>query len=571
MLKNLRIKNYALVEDLDIEFYPGLNVLTGATGAGKSIIVGAVNLVLGERVTTEMVRTGAEEAIIEGIFEIGSKDLIQKLLASLGILLDENILIIRREVSSKGASRCFVNDKQVTLANLKLIGDRLADLHGQHQHQSLLNISNHLEYLDNFGDLNQLKEEVSQIYFQLRSKIKELDEIQKSEKENQEKKQLYSFQVNEIERANLSLGEDEKLLEGKKILENIEILHQILSTAYKELYDSENSVSQRLSFSKKELDKASQIDSKFKDYTKALETSLIQISDISRFFEKYLNNLEFDPQRLEEIRERLNLINSLKKKYGSEISEIFKYAEELLKKLDLFENLDEKIESLNKEIEVLAKTLKKNVLLLSDKRKEKGEELAKKMKKELSFLGMEKTEFEVRISYKEDECGLLELNGKKYYVDEKGIDNIEFFVSPNPGEELKPLAKIASGGEISRIMLGLKSILAKSDRIPTMIFDEVDVGIGGEVADSVGKRLKSLSSNHQIICITHLQQIASQAQHHFKVFKETEKQRTVTKIKELNEKERVKEIARMISGEKISELTLKHAKEMIKDNKSNAD
>ena len=571
MLKNLRIKNYALVEDLDIEFYPGLNVLTGATGAGKSIIVGAVNLVLGERATTEMVRTGAEEAIIEGIFEIGRKDLIQKLLASLGILLDENILIIRREVSSKGASRCFVNDKQVTLANLKLIGDRLADLHGQHQHQSLLNISNHLEYLDNFGDLNQLKEEVSQIYFQLRSKIKELDEIQKSEKENQEKKQLYSFQVNEIERANLSLGEDEKLLEGKKILENIEILHQILSSAYKELYDSENSVSQRLSFSKKELDKASQIDSKFKDYTKALETSLIQISDISRFFEKYLNNLEFDPQRLEEIRERLNLINSLKKKYGSEISEIFKYAEELLKKLDLFENLDEKIESLSKEIEVLAKTLKKNVLLLSDKRKEKGEELAKKMKKELSFLGMEKTEFEVRISYKEDECGLLELNGKKYYVDEKGIDNIEFFVSPNPGEELKPLAKIASGGEISRIMLGLKSILAKSDRIPTMIFDEVDVGIGGEVADSVGKRLKSLSSNHQIICITHLQQIASQAQHHFKVFKETEKQRTVTKIKELNEKERVKEIARMISGEKISELTLKHAKEMIKDNKSNAD
>ena len=571
MLKNLRIKNYALVEDLDIEFYPGLNVLTGATGAGKSIIVGAVNLVLGERATTEMVRTGAEEAIIEGIFEIGSKDLIQKLLASLGILLDENILIIRREVSSKGASRCFVNDKQVTLANLKLIGDRLADLHGQHQHQSLLNISNHLEYLDNFGDLNQLKEEVSQIYFQLRSKIKELDEIQKSEKENQEKKQLYSFQVNEIERANLSLGEDEKLLEGKKILENIEILHQILSSAYKELYDSENSVSQRLSFSKKELDKASQIDSKFKDYTKALETSLIQISDISRFFEKYLNNLEFDPQRLEEIRERLNLINSLKKKYGSEISEIFKYAEELLKKLDLFENLDEKIESLNKEIEVLAKTLKKNVLLLSDKRKEKGEELAKKMKKELSFLGMEKTEFEVRISYKEDECGLLELNGKKYYVDEKGIDNIEFFVSPNTGEELKPLAKIASGGEISRIMLGLKSVLAKSDRIPTMIFDEVDVGIGGEVADSVGKRLKSLSSNHQIICITHLQQIASFAQHHFKVFKETEKQRTVTKIKELNEKERVKEIARMISGEKISELTLKHAKEMIKDNKSNAD
>jgi DNA repair protein RecN (Recombination protein N) len=571
MLKNLRIKNYALVEDLDIEFYPGLNVLTGATGAGKSIIVGAVNLVLGERATTEMVRTGADEATIEGIFEIEKKDLFPKLLASLGILLDENILIIRREVSSKGASRCFVNDKQVTLTNLKLIGDRLADLHGQHQHQSLLNVSNHLEYLDNFGDLNQFQEEVGLTYFQLKSKIKELDEIQKHEKENQEKKQLYSFQANEIERANLSLGEDEKLLEERKILDNIETLHQILSGAYKELYDSENSVSQRLSFSKKEIEKASQIDSEFKDHTQALDTSLIQISDISRFLEKYLIRLEFDPQRLEEIRERLNLINSLKKKYGPKLTEILEYAEELRKTLDLFQNLGEKIDILKKEIETLTDILKERALFLSNKRKEKGEQLAKKIKKELSFLGMEKTEFEIRISYKEDENGLIKLNGKRYYVDEKGMNYVEFFVSPNPGEELKPLAKIASGGEISRIMLGLKSILAKSDQIPTMIFDEVDVGIGGEVADSVGKRLRSLSSNHQIICITHLQQIASFAQHHFRVFKETEKNRTVTKIKELNEKERVKEIARMISGEKISELTLRHAKEMIKGIKSNAD
>jgi DNA repair protein RecN (Recombination protein N) len=568
MLKSLRIKHYAIIDDLDIEFYPGLNVLTGATGAGKSIIVGAVNLVLGERATTEMVRTGADEATIEGIFEIEKRDAFTRLLASLGIPLDENILIIRREVFSKGASRCFINDKQVTLTNSKLIGDRLADLHGQHQHQSLLNVSNHLEYLDNFGVLNQLQEEVSLIYFQLKSKIKELTEIQKHEKENQEKKQLYGFQVNEIERANLRLGEDEKLLEERKILDNIEILHQILSSAYKELYDSENSVSQRLSFSKKEIEKASQIDPKFKDHTQALDTSLIQISDISRFLEKYLIGLEFDPQRLEEIRERLNLINSLKKRYGSKITEILAYAKELRNKLDLFENLSERVDSLMKEIETLTETLKAKALFLSNKRKEKGEELAKKMKRELSFLGMEKTEFEVKISYKEDENGLIKLDGKRYYVDEKGMDYAEFFVSPNPGEELKPLAKIASGGEISRIMLGLKSILAKSDQIPTMIFDEVDVGIGGEVADSVGKRLQSLSSNHQIICITHLQQIASFAHHHFKVFKETEKQRTVTKIKELNEKEREKEIARMISGEKIS---LKHAQEMIKGIGSDAD
>jgi DNA repair protein RecN (Recombination protein N) len=284
--------------------------------------------------------------------------------------------------------------------------------------------------------------------------------------------------------------------------------------------------------------------------------------------EGYKDSLEFDPEKLEIIRERLNLINTLKKKYGNTIDEILIYAEKIKEDLNKIENKDQIITGLKEEIKRLSDTFKKDCLLLSQKRKTKASDLAKKIQATLSGLGMYKTKFEVKITSQEDENGLLEIDDKRYFADQKGMDQVEFFVSPNPGEELKPLAKIASGGEISRIMLALKSILAKADQISTMIFDEIDVGIGGEVASSVGKSLKNLALSHQVIVITHLQQIASSADHQFKVFKESLKGRTVTQIKKLEEEERVKEIARMISGEKISELTLKQAKEMIKTTNS---
>ena len=578
MLKNLRIRNYALVEDLEVEFHPGLNVLTGATGAGKSIIVGAVNLILGERASSDVVRTGFDTAIVETTFKPKPDFVFKNLLSQLAIdCLDhqdpaDNTLIIRREVSSRGVSRCFANDRQITLGTVKVIGDRLADLHGQHEHQSLLNVARHIEYLDDFaqtgtrmgGDLNNLLASASQNYYRLKEKQKQLEESEKNRKLDQERKTLYDFQIKEIEKANLSSGEEERLIQDKKILENTEELYQLSSSIYQNLYEGEGSIQERLAISAKEMKRGSELDSRLKEPKEILDSSMIQLQELSRFLERYKDSLEFDPEKLEMIRERLNLINTLKKKYGNTIDEILTYAQKIKEDLNKIENKDQIIDELKEEIKRLSEIFKKDCLLLSQKRKTKAFDLAKKIQASLTGLGMDKTKFEVQITSREDENGLLEIDGRRYFADEKGMDRVEFFVSPNPGEELKPLAKIASGGEISRIMLGLKSILAKSDQVSTMIFDEIDVGIGGEVASAVGKSLKNLSSSHQVIVITHLQQIASQADHHFKVFKESLKRRTVTKIKKLKEGERVAEIARMISGETIGELALKQAFEMIK-------
>jgi DNA repair protein RecN (Recombination protein N) len=565
MLKELRIRNFAIVEYLAVEFFPGLNVLTGATGAGKSIIIGALNLALGERASQEMIRTGADCAIVEAVFEIKPKNLIETNLSELGILCHENQLIIRREISNKGVSRCFMNDRLVTLANLKSVGDLLADLHGQHEHQSLLDSREHLTYLDNYAEAGDLLARAGDGYFRLKRKLEELEEMKKIDKVSREKRELYQFQLNEITRAGLSVEEEEKLSTEKKILENSEALFQIASMVFQELYDIDGSIIERLSLTKKELEKGGEYDPRLKDHIENLNSAILQLNDSSRFLQGYKDSLNFDPEKLEKIRERLNLINSLKKKYGQSIEEVLNYADKIKTDLEKIENRDELIQKTEQEIEDLKEILKTDSMLLSDKRKEKGSELSKKIKKELSFLGMERCDFEVKISQREEENGLLEINCKRYYVDEKGLDQVEFYVSPNPGEELKPLAKIASGGEISRIMLALKSVLAKSDQIPTMIFDEVDVGIGGEIAEAVGKRMKTVSLTHQIICITHLQQIASKTDYHFKVYKEVSKNRTVTKIKLLSREERIKEIARMIGGKKISDLSLEHAAEMIEE------
>jgi DNA repair protein RecN (Recombination protein N) len=564
MLRNLRIKNYALVEELEVEFQPGLNVITGATGAGKSIIVGAVNLILGERASSDAVRTGFDIANIEAFFELPDDRNLRGLLSELGISPSENTLIIRREISTKGQSRCYVNDRLVTLTSLKSIGDRLADLHGQHEHQSLLNTERHIEYLDHYGDLDQVLSRVGGTYRLLRAKQKELDDLKNSKRLDEERRKLYEFQIQEIEKANLSLDEEERLIQEKKVLENIEILFELSSNVYHQLYESEVSILERITSLSKELKRACQIDSRLKEPDETLESCVIKLQEISRFMEDYKGRLEFDPEKLEMIRERLSLLNTLKKRYGKSVEEILTYKEQIKSELEWIENKDETINGLERGIDELSQNLQKECILLSQKRRAKASELSRRIQKALTDLGMDKTRFEIRINQREAENGLVAIDGRRFVATEKGMDEVEFFVSPNIGEEPKPLAKIASGGEISRIMLALKSILAKTDRVESMIFDEIDVGIGGEVASAVGKSLKNLASSHQVIVITHLQQIASQADHHFKVFKEGVKGRTVTRIKKLDKEERVKEIARMISGEKISEVTLKQAKEMIK-------
>jgi DNA repair protein RecN (Recombination protein N) len=534
--------------------------------------VGAVDLILGERASSQVVRTGSETATIEAVFQPPKDQMIKEILAGLGMTPQEETLLIRREISSKGQNKCFLNDRLITLTSLKSLGDRLADLHGQHEHQSLLNVERHTEFLDHYGDLNNLLSLVGDVYFILRQKRKELVDLRTNKKMDEEKRQLYQFQIQEVQKANLYQQEEDKLAKERKILENAETLFQMASNLYHQLHESEASVLERLSVLSRDLKKGAGIDSRLKDQGVALESCLITLQDVARSVEDYKAHLEFDPEKLEMIRERLNLISTLKKKYGRDVEDILKYKVQIESELNQIENKDNIIENLEEETTKLSGDLKKACCLLSGKRKEKAFQLSRRIQKTLTGLGMDKTKFEIRISQKEDPHGLIELDGKRLFADEKGMDQLEFFVSPNPGEEPKPLAKIASGGEISRIMLALKSILAKVDRVETMIFDEIDVGIGGEVASAVGKSLKDLASSHQVIVITHLQQIASQADHHFKVFKEGIKGRTVTRIKRLDPEERVKEIARMISGEKVSQVTLKQAKEMIKaEEKSSGD
>jgi DNA repair protein RecN (Recombination protein N) len=449
-----------------------------------------------------------------------------------------------------------------------MIGDGLADLHGQHQHQALLDTNKHIEYLDSFGGLIELVEKVGDSFKSLKDKMEQLRILREQEKKDQERKELSVFQVEEIKKAGLEPDEEQKLLERKRVLENAEELHRLVSSVSAGLYEDDDSVAEKLSFHWDELKKAAELDSKLKEHLQNLESALIQVEETSRILSKYKESIDFDAGELEKIADRLDLINHLKKKYGQSVQEIFGYAKKIEQDLEKISSRAEDIRQKESEVEKLTAELKTQTILLSSKRKDRGVELSKRIQKELFYLGMEKTKFEVRISATLDEFGLLKVDGKKYYVDEKGMDRVEFFVCPNPGEELKPLAKIASGGEISRIMLALKVILSKMDHINTLVFDEIDVGIGGQVAQAVGGKLKSLACDCQVICITHLQQIASQADHHFKVFKEMSEKRMITKLKQLNSTERVEEIARLISGKKITPIALKQAAQMIEEGKS---
>ncbi len=565
MLKTLRVKDYAIIEDLEIDVPSGLNILTGSTGAGKSILIGALGLVLGEKADADLIRSGASQAKVEAIFELKKNSALYNFLQNESLVSPDHSLIIRREISSKGTSKIFVNDKAVTLSTLKSIGDFLVDLHGQHQHQSLLDNRKHVDFLDNFGNYTEFLDAVRNSYSGVKEKSAELRKLQEQEKIAQDKKELFTFQLAEIEKANLQPGEEEKLTQEKSVLENVERLSQIVGAILENLSEADTSVSSRLSLAQKELNQASTWDKSLQEPLEQLENSNIQIKELNRFFDNYKNKLEYDPEKLNFIRERLDLLIKLKKKYGKSVDEILAYADEIRKSLSLLETRSEQITSLEMEIEKIREMLRDNCVKLSTARKKKALELQKKISRELAFLGMEKTRFEIQVDYQEDENGLTHLDGKKYKVDQKGLDQVEFLISPNPGEELEPLAKIASGGEISRIMLALKSALAEADEVPTLIFDEIDSGLGGEVAHKVGKKLKDLSLSHQVLAITHLQQIASVADQHFKVFKEVKGERTSTKIKKLSKQERVSEIARMLSGKKVTPLAEKQASQLLEE------
>jgi len=565
MLKSLQVKDYALIENIYVEFGKGLNIITGETGAGKSILIDAMSLLLGERAAAEVIRKGAAKSIIEGIFNVEGNKKIKYLLEENEIdFLPE--LIMRREISQKGSNRCFINDTPVTLALIKDAGNLLVDLHGQHDHQSLLRTETHIEFLDEFGGNEELLNEYRTHYKNLTTLLNEFQALKGKEIALNEKKEIYSYQIKEIDTVSPEEGEEEKLSEELNILENSEELLELTSAVYQSIYDSENSVYDSLNRIKNEIDKLVSIDKTFSEPMQECENALALVKDISEFIGKYKSKIDLEHEHIEKIRDRLGAINLLKKKYGGSVKALLEHRKKIGEEFELAENYSERIFELQKNILSVREECGLAAEIISKRRKETAKKLQRDVVGSLSYLGIPDSVFTIAIKQKSAEEAsedFITANGKKFKYNFFGYDEIEFFITTNLGEDVKPLAKVASGGEVSRIMLALKTSLAKNDKLPLLIFDEIDTGVSGRIAQKVGESLKSLAGFHQIIAITHLPQIAGMANFHFSVEKKLTEERMVSTIRQLNQKERINEIAKLMSGENITAASLKGAKELM--------
>ncbi len=564
MLKTLLIKNYALLVDEEIEFSDKLNILTGETGAGKTIILNALGTILGDRVSSSIVREGASKAIIEGIFQIENSQLIDFLKKN-DLALDGDEMILRREISDNNRSRAFVNDTPVQLTTLQEIGDLIVDLHGQHDHQSLLKIKNHLTFLDEFGSLESEVKEVSDSYGTLQSLIAEFEQLENKQGSLKEKREHYSFQINEINKIDPSPDEEDDLLKEEKITQNRERLFNSTNEFYKILYEGENSVLEQLSRVTSGLRDLVEVDEEFKTAESDSESAKLTVEEISKFLQGYKSNIDFNPQRAEELQNRISALAGLKKRFGGSLQEVVAARDKMQAELDSLENLDSQIITLKQVIESERQAFSTLCYELSQKRKNIIKQIERLVPEVLSYLGMPAVRFNVVLKYQDDPMGAVRVQGQDYRATADGMDFVEFFISTNKGEELRQLAKVASGGEISRIMLALKSLLAKKGRIPVLVFDEIDSGISGRIAQSVGRKLKELSEFHQVICITHLPQIASMAKQHLLVDKVEKMGRVETNIRKLNSQERTMAIAKLLAGERISETHLNSARELLQD------
>lgn len=547
MLRELRIRNFAIIDELDVSFRPGLNVLTGETGAGKSIIIGALGIALGERAYAEMIKTGRETASVEAYFE-GRQD---TALRELGIPSKDDI-IIRRTLSTSGGggkSKAYINDTMVSVQGLAELGRSLVDIHGQHEHQSLLSTENQLRLLDRYGRLEGLRTEFQERFSEVEALKKRIAELKSNARQREERLDLLRFQISEIKAAALAPGDEARLLEERAVLSNLSRLSALTASSYELLYSDEGSGIEKLSQALSSLKEASAIDKSLAEPLSLLESALPLIQDASHSLRDSKDRYEEDPERLSRIEERLETIRNLKKKYGGAIEAILAYMEKAGKELDSIETSDGLLEGLEKGLGQKSEALEGLASALSEKRRKAAKTIEKTIRTFLKELAMEKSEFEVEI--------------KKAPLSPSGADAVEFIFSANPGEALKPLVRVASGGELSRIMLAIKSALGRADEIPVLVFDEVDAGIGGRTAHAVARKLKEISEGRQVLCITHLPQIASAADSHLLIDKSEKNGGVHVSVRELSEKERHEEIARMLGGN-ITETALKHAKEIIK-------
>ena len=554
MLQELSIKNFALIEELHISFDKGLNILTGETGAGKSIIIGAIGLILGGRASSEVVRKGSDLCEVTGLFEIKENGRLKEMLTEKGLLSQEEEFVLKRELSRQGRSRCLLNGQIITLGMLEEVGNYLVDVHGQHEHQALLKPGVATDLLDEFGALMELRKRIEDTYRRFREKARQLEELRASEKQREQQIDLYQFQTKEIDQANLSIEEEEALDKEYVVLSNAEKLNQLSQELYHHIYEGAGSITEKMALVERGLERLVAIDETLKDGLKEMGEVKYRMDEMAVMIRDYARKIEFNPQRLEAILERKELINRLRRKYGNAIKDILNYRKEAQVKLDRLVNSAESMEEITSEVKRLEEQLVQEAGKLSHERKIAGAKLKKETEQELKELGMEKVRFDVEIEQGE--------------IKSTGWDEVQFLVAPNVGEDLKPINRIASGGEISRIMLALKTILARADKIPTLIFDEIDTAIGGRIAQVVGRKMRGLSPSHQVICVTHLPQIAVFASNHYYVGKEISAGRTKTLVDLLDKKGRENEIARMLGGERLTELTLKHAREMIREGRS---
>ncbi len=573
MLRSLYIRDYALIEELEVEFDSGLNIITGETGAGKSILIGALKMILGERASTEVVRTGARKAIIEGVFDEAETPRLRRLLEEHAIdVLPQ--MILRREITSS-QSRAFINDTPATIALVREVAASLIDLHGQHEHQSLLRTETHLELLDNFGGLGGLVAGYREQYDAVAALIARKKELVKRERELHQQKELFAFQIEEIDRVGPEEGEEDALEAERRVLENAEHLYEVTAQLYEMLYEGDAAVHDQLVVARNELQDLARIDGGFEESLGEIKSAQIVVAEVAKFLQDYNARVEFNPERLEDIRIRLGELDRLKRKYGGTLEAVLAHRQEIGETYDLASDFEGAIERLSKQITGAQAALAEAAERLSAKRREVAQRIEQAIVAEMAKLGMPHSRFEVVFTRQEEPDGWIlfprpDGHAERYAAFPNGMDQIEFHLSTNVGEPPKPLAKVVSGGEVSRIMLALKTILAKSDRLPILVFDEIDVGISGAIATKVGESMHDLAHYHQIIAITHLPQIAALGDLHFVVEKYVEGKRTKTAIRRLTDEARAEQVALLMSGAEVTEAALESARELMAAGKREA-
>jgi DNA repair protein RecN (Recombination protein N) len=558
VLLELAVENYAVIEKVRVRFHPGLNLLTGETGSGKSIVVDALGLLLGGRASPEMVRSGAPRARISGIFEVAESPALTRLLDDAGIEIEDRELLVEREIQAGGKSRAFVGNRPATAALLRDLAVHLADIHGQHDQQQLFSAAVQCDMLDAFAGAGDLASQVAETYQAWKRAAVACDDLDRGAQEKLRLADLWAFQRKEIEALGPKPGEDTELENERRVLRNVVRLQELAGGAYAALYEDPASATAQAGAISRRLEELARIDGSAAEMLAQLQPAMIALQETAHSLGHYLGKLEADPGRLDEVEDRLAALDKLKRKYGASVDQVLQFLEEVRASLAAVESADDRRNTLQKEVAGFAQAYESEAKKLSARRREAAIQLGKRVEQELAALAMEKTRVAIRVATNMDPAEWSE----------RGADTVAILIAPNVGEELKPLDKIASGGELSRVALALKTctgVRSGKNSVPrTLVFDEVDAGVGGSAAEAVGRRLKKLSAASQVICVTHLPQIAGFADHHYFVEKHSDHGRTLASIEELAPDARTREIGRMLSGERITQEALRHAEQLLK-------